>query len=148
MRRIAESISINVISATACVFVPGMLHTATPCRFAASRSIVFTPTPIFWISFSFGAPPVVNDPEMTAIVKKAAGEVVGDRVTDGPLLTVSEDYAEYLERVPGCFYFVGSSNAERGLTWGHHHPRFDVDEDALTIGVETMTRTVLHYFAS
>jgi amidohydrolase len=99
------------------------------------------------ISFSFGAPPVVNDPAMAAIVLKAAQEVVGDRAWEGPLLTVSEDYAEYLERVPGCFYFVGSANKERGLTWGHHHPKFDVDEDALTIGVETMTRTVLHYFA-
>jgi len=60
---------------------------------------------------------------------------------------VSEDMSEFLSRVPGCYYLVGSMNAERGLTWGHHTSRFDIDEDALGIGIETMTRTVLTYLA-
>jgi amidohydrolase len=51
--------------------------------------------------------------------------------------------AEILRRAPGCFFFVGSRNPEKGLVWGHHHARFDVDEDALAVGIETMTRTVL-----
>jgi amidohydrolase len=96
----------------------------------------------------FGAPPVVNHPEMTEIVRAAAAEVVGpENAIEGPLQVVSEDYSEFLDRVPGCFFFVGSRNQDRGLVWGHHHPRFDVDEDALGIGVETMTRTVLRYLA-
>jgi amidohydrolase len=40
---------------------------------------------------------------------------------------------------------VGSKNEERGLIWGHHHPRFDIDEDSLAIGLETMTVSVLAY---
>jgi metal-dependent amidase/aminoacylase/carboxypeptidase family protein len=56
--------------------------------------------------------------------------------------------AEVLNRVPGCFFFVGGRNADRGLTYGHHHPRFDVDEAALAIGIETMTRSALRYFAN
>lgn len=100
------------------------------------------------VKITFGVPPTVNDPAMTEIVKSAAREVVGeDGAIDGPLMVVSEDMSEFLNRVPGCFYFVGSQNAERGLTWGHHHPRFDIEEDAMAIGVETMTRTVLKFLA-
>jgi len=100
------------------------------------------------LRFTFGAPPLVNDPDMTRIVQAAAAEVVGpDKVEDGPLMVVSEDFSEFLSRVPGCFFFVGSRNPERGLIWGHHHPRFDVDEAALAIGVETMTRATLRYLA-
>jgi amidohydrolase len=100
------------------------------------------------VDLDWGGPPLVNDAAMTAIVKSAAREVVDvDNVIDGPLLSVSDDVAEMLQRVPGCYFFVGSRNRERGLIWGHHHPRFDVDEDALAIGVETMTRTVLRALA-
>lgn len=101
------------------------------------------------IEILFGVPPTVNDPAMTAIVREAAAEVVGPAGSiDGPLMVVSEDMSEFLNRLPGCFYFVGSQNAERGLTWGHHHALFDIDEDAMAIGVETMTRTVLKFLAS
>jgi len=101
------------------------------------------------ISFSWGAPAVINDPDMTAIVRAAAAEVVGpENSIEGPLQVVSEDYSEFLNRVPGCYFFVGSRNTSRDLVWGHHHPKFDIDEDAMAIGVETMTRTVLSYLAS
>ena len=47
-----------------------------------------------------------------------------------------EDFSAMLRQVPGCFIAVGSRNRERGLTWDHHHPRFDVDEASLEIGAE------------
>jgi len=101
------------------------------------------------IEFGGGAPAVINDSQMTAIVRQAANEVVGaDNSVDGPLMAVSEDYSFFLNEVPGCYFFVGSRNKERGLVWGHHHQRFDIDENAMSIGIETMTRTVLGYFAS
>jgi amidohydrolase len=101
------------------------------------------------LTYSWGAPAVINDPAMTEIVRAAAAEVVGpENAIEGPLQVVSEDYSEFLDRVPGCYFFVGSRNTDRGLVWGHHHPRFDIDEDAMAIGVETMTRTVLRYLAS
>jgi amidohydrolase len=115
------------------------LATAIAAGFGASATV----------TFEYGAPPTVNDPAMTEIVKAAAAEVVGpDRIVDGPLKVVSEDYSLFLERVPGCYYFVGSRNEEKGLVWGHHHMRFDIDEDAMAVGIETMTRTVLRYFAT
>ncbi|HWV34946.1 MAG TPA: amidohydrolase [Thermomicrobiales bacterium] len=94
-----------------------------------------------------GLPAVVNDAAMAELVRRAATAVVGEeRVMPGVTWMASEDFAFFLNERPGCFFFVGSSNAERGLVWDHHHPKFDFDEEALGIGVETMTRTVLAYF--
>jgi amidohydrolase len=101
------------------------------------------------VAIKWGVPALVNDPDMAKLVRSAAAEVVGpENAIEGELKVVSEDMAEVLNRVPGCFFFVGSRNAERGLTYGHHHPRFDVDEAALAIGIETMTRSALRYFAT
>jgi amidohydrolase len=101
------------------------------------------------VTITWGVGSTDNDPAMTAIVREAATEVVGaDHVIEGDLLMVSEDMSEFLSRVPGCYFLVGSMNEARGLTWGHHTSRFDIDEDALGIGIETMTRTVLRYLAT
>lgn len=101
------------------------------------------------VELEWGVSSTDNDPEMTAIVREAAAQVVGpDNVTDGDILMVSEDMSEFLSRVPGCYFLVGSMNEERGLTWGHHTSRFDIDEDSLAIGIETMTRAVLACLAS
>jgi amidohydrolase len=98
------------------------------------------------VQLEWGVGSTDNDPAMTAIVRECAGQVVGEEnVADGDLLMVSEDMSEFLSRVPGCYYLVGSMNEEHGLIWGHHTSRFDIDEDALGIGIETMTRTVLTY---
>jgi len=100
------------------------------------------------IGFTFGVGATINDLAMTALVRKAAAVVVGpENSVDGPVKVVSEDMSEFLNLAPGCFYFVGSRNPERGLTYGHHHAKFDIDEAAMAIGVETMTRTVLDYFS-
>jgi amidohydrolase len=47
--------------------------------------------------------------------------------------------------VPGCFFFVGSRCAERGLTSPHHSPTFDFDERALDVGVQMLTSVVLEF---
>jgi amidohydrolase len=100
------------------------------------------------VTIRYGVPALVNEPEMAALVRAAAAEVVGpDHAIEGELKIVSEDMAEILNRAPGCFFFVGSRNAERGLTFGHHHAQFDIDETALAIGIETMTRSALRYLS-
>jgi amidohydrolase len=93
-----------------------------------------------------GYPATVNDPEMTALVREEAAKVVGEEnVKDAPLLMGAEDFSYFLEAVPGAFWFVGSNNPERGLVWGHHHPRFDIDEAVLPIGMESMVNVALRY---
>lgn len=59
-----------------------------------------------------------------------------------------EDFAYYLQEVPGCFFFVGAGNEDRGAVYPHHHPRFDIDEDALGVGVEVLLATYQQYTAA
>jgi len=42
------------------------------------------------------------------------------------------------EKVPGCYFFIGSNDSSRNLDYGHHHPKFDFDEEALVHGVALM----------
>jgi len=84
-----------------------------------------------------GNPAVVNDPAIADLARRAAARVVGAEKVVPPEPTMGgEDMAIYFERTPGCFVFVGSSNADRGLDQPHHSPRFDFDEDALAIGAD------------
>ncbi len=93
-----------------------------------------------------GGHPVMNDPHMADLVREAASAVVGaEHVKPGPPLMPSEDYSEFTARVPSCYFFVGSHNKETGQVWDHHHPKFDFDERALSIGVEIMVDTALRY---
>lgn len=86
--------------------------------------------------------PTVNDPAMSAIAREAAVEVVGEEnVVDDMRTMGGEDFCDFLAKVPGCFIAVGSRNESRGLVWGHHHPRFDVDEGVLGIGAQVLLRT-------
>jgi amidohydrolase len=98
------------------------------------------------IAYNRGYPPTVNNPEMTEFAKGVLADVVGvDNVLDAPLHMGAEDFSYFLENVPGCFWFVGSRNPDKGFVWGHHHPKFDIDEDAMSIGMETVSRVVLRY---
>jgi amidohydrolase len=57
----------------------------------------------------------------------------------------AEDMSEFLNRVPGCFFFIGSANAAKGLNAPHHNPRFDIDEDVLPLGVTVLAETAMRY---
>jgi amidohydrolase len=98
------------------------------------------------INYEFGYPPVVNEPKMTALVREVAVETVGaENVVDGEPIMAAEDFSYFLNERPGCFFNVGSMNEEKGLVWTHHHPKFDFDEEALGVGMETMVRSVLRF---
>jgi amidohydrolase len=91
--------------------------------------------------------PVVNDAHMAQLVRAAAAEVVGESNVSDMRLLGGEDMSFYLERVPGCFFFVGSGNEAKGTTEAHHHPAFDLDEDALAIGAEIMLRAARRFLS-
>jgi amidohydrolase len=91
-------------------------------------------------------PAVVNDPDVTRVVRDSAETVVGpENVSSGERTMGSEDAAYFTQEVPGCYFFLGSANTERGLDAPHHNPRFDFDEDVLPIGVAVMVEAILHY---
>jgi len=90
-----------------------------------------------------GNPAVVNDAHAAELARRAAARVVGEANVVTPEPTMGgEDMAIYFEKAPGCFVFVGSANAERGLNQPHHSPRFDFDEGALAIGCEFLLQAV------
>jgi amidohydrolase len=89
--------------------------------------------------------PLVNDPAITDLMSGVAAEIVGkEHVKHGVRTMGGEDMSRFLERVPGCFAFVGSGRAD-GTSASHHSPHFDIEEAALTIGAELMTRTAARY---
>jgi amidohydrolase len=95
-----------------------------------------------------GCPPCVNDPGMTEIVREAASAAVGEKEVDDSeagMSTGSDDMACFLEAVPGCYFIVGAKNEEKGAKYPHHHPRFNIDEDALPLGVEVLARAAMDY---
>ena len=87
-----------------------------------------------------------SDPEMAALVREAAVGVAGvEQVITGKQIMGSEDFSEFTQRVPSCFFFVGSRDEASGKVWSHHHPRFDIDERSLAIGAEVMVRSAVRY---
>jgi amidohydrolase len=95
-------------------------------------------------------PAVINDSHTIKIVQEAAGKVLPELTVDtsAPVTMGSEDFAYMMEKVPGCFVFVGSANAERGLNYSHHHPKFDVDERALVDAAALMAQSAVELLNS
>jgi len=93
------------------------------------------------------APAVINAESVAIRVQQAARRVLPDSNLDlASYITMgAEDMAYMLERVPGCYFFVGSANREKGLDYGHHHPKFDVDENALPRAAALMATAVADF---
>ncbi|APB70630.1 amidohydrolase [Paenibacillus polymyxa] len=84
------------------------------------------------VRYIMGYPPVVNDTHEASRFFNEAKSVFGEEnVQETSKLMPAEDFAYYLERVPGCFMFVGAGNPVKGAVYPHHHPKFDFDEDAM-----------------
>lgn len=91
-------------------------------------------------------PALINDAGIAEAVRAAAEPVVGPENVSSDVRTMgSEDAAFFMQGVPGCYFFLGSANAERGLNAPHHNPRFDFDEDALPLGVAVLMHALAHY---
>lgn len=91
---------------------------------------------------TFGYPPVINHPAVAKVAADTIKQVLGDSgAVEVRPAAVAEDFSYYLEQVPGAFLFVGVGNKDKGIIYPHHHPKFDMDEDALVHGVEVLART-------
>ena len=88
---------------------------------------------------------VVNDEGAANSVQKAAEQVVGHENVINKREMASEDMGYILEEIPGCYFFIGARNEEKGFNFPHHHPRFNFDELAMINGVATMGEAVAQY---
>jgi amidohydrolase len=98
-------------------------------------------------TFTQGNPSVVNDEEIASLIITSAKDILGDdKVVELEEPTMGgEDFSLFTERIPGSFFRLGTSNPEKGIIHPLHHRLFDVDEDALLVGVKVMAWSVIRF---
>jgi amidohydrolase len=84
--------------------------------------------------------PVINEAEISASVLQTTQKLFpANQIDSDPYLTMgAEDMGYMQEKADGCYFCIGSANAEKNLNYNHHHPKFDFDEGALVHGVALM----------
>jgi len=87
-----------------------------------------------------GYPYLFNDPAYTDRNRSAAQEYLGaENIVDLDLWMASEDFSFYSQNVEGCFYRLGTRNETKSIVSGVHTPHFNIDEDAMKIGMGLMS---------
>ena len=87
------------------------------------------------LDYDDGYPPTINDKNCSETVLRNANKIVGKGASTPYLSMGGEDFSYYLQKVPGCFFFVGSRpKGKKLLSVPHHCSHFDIDEKALLIG--------------
>ena len=93
-------------------------------------------------------PPTVNDGECWELGRISAEEILGEEcVSEMGSIMGGEDFSYYTQVIPGCFSFLGVGNPEIGAVYGVHHPKFKVDEDALSLGTAIHVNTAFKALA-
>src|SRR5205085_454331 len=91
-----------------------------------------------------GVPPVINDRMAAAVIAGAAGAALGsDRVVEAEISMGGEDFAFYLEHVPGAMIRLGTGIPGSEIKHDLHQADFDVDERCIAYGVRVMVHTAL-----
>lgn len=90
---------------------------------------------------------LINDDNMVDIVKKSGKKWLGeDKVHHIPFPSLGvEDFSFFAEAVPAAFYRLGCRNEAKGIVYGAHTGRFDIDEDCLPLGTALQVQNVLHF---
>ena len=91
---------------------------------------------------------MINAEATTKVVEATVRDVFGDAAVElmKPIMA-GEDFSAYQQKAPGTFIIVGAGNAEKGIVYPHHHPRFTVDEDALDTGVKLFLNAAFRFLA-
>ncbi|WP_404339784.1 amidohydrolase [Pseudoalteromonas mariniglutinosa] len=100
------------------------------------------------VHIDHGYPVTVNDVALTKKMAPTLARVAGaDNIITTPLITGAEDFSYYALETPGMFYFLGvTPKGENAITApSNHSPNFFADEQALQLGVESMTQLVVDY---
>ena len=91
-------------------------------------------------------PPVINDDHMAAIVQAAARKVVApDAPIESPKVTGGEDFAFFMEKVPGAVALLGVRNEACDAVWPQHSNKYRVDEDALLHGAMLYAQVAMDF---
>ncbi|MEL6494931.1 MAG: M20 family metallopeptidase [Cyanobacteria bacterium J06623_7] len=99
------------------------------------------------VDYRRGVPSVHNDDTLTQIIEAATREAWGDesvQILPEPSLG-AEDFSVYLDKAPGCMFRLGVGHHHKP-NYPLHHPKFEVDEDAILTGVVTMAYAAYKYW--
>ncbi|WP_139141416.1 amidohydrolase [Pseudohongiella acticola] len=99
------------------------------------------------VEINLGYPVTANDPDLTRAMQPTLQRVVGDRLTESPLITGAEDFSYYANEVPGMFFFLGIAADDPEMVYPNHSPFFYADESALPVGVQAMTALALDFLS-
>ncbi len=94
--------------------------------------------------FERGYPILECDPAMTDVVRRASIELLGKRgvVEIKEPSMGGEDFAYFVDEVPGMMLRLGTGNKKKNIVYPWHHPKFDIDEDGLWMGAAVLARAV------
>ncbi|EAD5680345.1 amidohydrolase [Listeria innocua] len=101
------------------------------------------------LTYTNDYPPLYNDPAVTEQVVASLQKGLGEYLTDismYDMLSGSEDFAYYLQKIPGVFFYIGAKPKNTPHAYFNHHPKFDIDEDALLVAAKSVADVVLDYF--
>ncbi|EBB5818261.1 amidohydrolase [Listeria monocytogenes] len=101
------------------------------------------------LTYTNDYPPLYNDPAVTeqvvASLQKGLGEYLTG-ISEYDMLSGSEDFAYYLQKIPGVFFYIGAKPKNTSNAYFNHHPKFDIDEDALLVAAKSVADVVLDYY--
>jgi len=91
-----------------------------------------------------GYPPVINDIAATKKLSRIANKIVGNKLISPYLSMGGEDFSYFAQKVPGCFFFLGTMPDGKDKTSTPHHcSHFDIDEDSMVIGTSVFVELAL-----
>ncbi len=90
--------------------------------------------------------PVNNDQQVTDKARQRFAALLGPEALDITLRTMgSEDVGLFMQDIPGMYFFLGAADPSADVYYGHHHPRFNFNENALPLGVALLASAAADY---
>lgn len=88
-----------------------------------------------------------NDPEMTDLLRRAAGKILGpENVLELAEPSMgTDDFGYFSDAVPGCYYYIGVGNGDKGFTYPNHNPHFAADPEALPLAAAIEAQAAIDY---
>ncbi|MFD0942703.1 M20/M25/M40 family metallo-hydrolase [Savagea faecisuis] len=101
----------------------------------------------YTFDYEEGYPSVYNEPSLIEPLQKATDAILGeDSLAIVKPSMGGEDFSYFAEQVLGIFFRLGIQNEEKGIKYPNHHPKFDIDEAALHLGVAIFAQYAIQYF--
>ncbi|GGJ08694.1 N-acyl-L-amino acid amidohydrolase [Alicyclobacillus cellulosilyticus] len=101
------------------------------------------------VEYRRGYHPVINDEASARWLREVLEEVFGPGVVVDAVPTMGgEDFSAYQQQVPGVFFFIGVRDEAAASVYPHHHPRFNIAEAALPMGVKAFVAAAVRYLGT